>query len=127
MITVIRGGDGVSSDLGSSTFTGEVWRDRVMTERDGVQMGNNFFAPGARTHWHSHPGGQALLVVAGEGLVGEEGREPYRVTVGDIIWTPPGVRHWHGATPDRFLVHTAITIGGVTWQEPVEDEQYRSS
>ena len=122
-MTVVRGGSGQPSARAEGTFTGEVWRDAVMRPGDGPSIGNNFFAPGARTYWHSHEGGQLLIVLAGEGLVGEADGI-VRVTAGDLIWTPPGVRHWHGASAERYLLHTGVTLGGAGWQEPVTDHDY---
>lgn len=89
-------------------------------------MSKNFFVPCARTHWHTHEGGQVLIAESGEGFVGTEG-EIVRMGVGDIVWTPPGVRHWHGGSHDRSMLHLAISFGEVDWQEPVSDEDYESS
>lgn len=91
----------------------------------GASIGNVFFSPCARTCWHTHEGGQLLIVVAGEGFVADSDG-PVRVTVGDMVWTPPGVRHWHGACAGRYLLHTHVTLGGVEWHEPVSDEEYQA-
>jgi quercetin dioxygenase-like cupin family protein len=80
--------------------------------------------PGARSYWHTHEGGQLLLIVAGQGIVADD-EEAEVVGAGDTVWTPPGVRHWHGASADRYLVHTSISMRGTTWHEAVTDEQYR--
>ncbi|WNF00367.1 cupin domain-containing protein [Streptomyces luomodiensis] len=105
------------------TFTGEAWRDPLVPLGDGVSIGNVFFSPCARTYWHEHDGGQLLFVLAGSGLVCTAD-ETIAVGAGDRVWTPPGVRHWHGATGERFMFHTAITVGGTTWQEEVSEETY---
>jgi quercetin dioxygenase-like cupin family protein len=126
MITVVRANAQEPSARAAGTFTGEVWRDTVLPRQDGVGIANVFFAPGARTHWHSHEGGQILIVLAGEGFVGDKDGV-VRVSVGDTIWTPPGVRHWHGATSDRYMIHTGISLAGVTWAEPVADEAYSTA
>jgi quercetin dioxygenase-like cupin family protein len=123
MMTVVRGGAGKPSARAGGTFTGEVWRDEVTRPGNGVSVGNNFFAPGARTYWHTHKGGQLLIVVAGEGIVGDADGLTV-VTAGDTIWTPPDVLHWHGASPQRYLLHTAVTLGGAEWHEPVSDAEY---
>jgi quercetin dioxygenase-like cupin family protein len=123
MITVVRAQKSQPSGRAEGTFTGEVWRDTVLSRRDGIGIGDVFFAPGARTHWHTHEGGQLLIVVAGEGLVGDDDGV-WRVSVGDKIWTPPGVRHWHGATPDRYMMHTGVSLAGVDWAEAVTDAEY---
>jgi quercetin dioxygenase-like cupin family protein len=123
VITVVRGGDNAPSVRGGETFTGEVWRDTVLPTTDGTTIGNVYFTPCARTHWHTHEGGQILIVVAGEGYVGDADGA-VRITAGDTVWTPPGVRHWHGASPERAMLHTAIAFGAVDWQEAVSDADY---
>jgi quercetin dioxygenase-like cupin family protein len=87
------------------------------------------FAPGARSAWHTHPAGQMLIVTAGTGWVQEEGGEKREIKPGDVIWTPPGVKHWHGATATTSMSHIAITniVDGrnVDWLEKVSEDQYR--
>lgn len=89
------------------------------------------FLPGARSNWHSHPGGQVLLVTQGTGWVQQQGGERIVMQAGDVIWTPPGVTHWHGATDRTAVTHLAIqqTRDGavVTWKEPVTEPQYRGA
>ncbi len=123
MITVFSTTDGSPSQRASGTYTGELWRDAPTTDEHGVTVGNVFFTPCARTHWHSHPGGQLLIIEHGEGFVGDRERAT-RVVAGDIVWTPPNVEHWHGATSERSMMHTAVTFGGVTWGDPVSGDQY---
>jgi quercetin dioxygenase-like cupin family protein len=124
MITVIRSRRDVTSSTGGSTFTGTVWKDPILPRTsDGIGIANIHFAPGARTHWHTHEGGQILIVVAGEGLVGDADGT-VRIAAGDIAWTPGGTPHWHGATADRYMVHTAISLAGVAWSDAVTDEDY---
>lgn len=87
------------------------------------------FAPGARTAWHSHPLGQTLVVTAGIGYVQQEGGEKQEIRPGDVVWTPPGVKHWHGATVTDRLTHIALTEQQpdgkrVEWMEKVSDAQY---
>lgn len=88
------------------------------------------FAPSARSAWHTHPAGQILIVTTGMGWVQDEGGEKRAIKAGDVVWTPPGVKHWHGATPTSSMGHIAITnmAGGenVDWLEQVSDEQYRN-
>lgn len=86
------------------------------------------FEPGARTNWHTHPEGQILYIVTGAGRVGREGASA-EVRAGDVVYFAPDERHWHGASPDTYMVHIAInpannSDGGTDWQEPVTDEQY---
>jgi quercetin dioxygenase-like cupin family protein len=87
------------------------------------------FEPGARSAWHTHPAGQVLIVTSGAGWVQEEGGEKREIKPGDVIWTPPRVKHWHGATATNSMSHIAITnmFNGknVDWLEKVSDEQYR--
>jgi quercetin dioxygenase-like cupin family protein len=87
------------------------------------------FEPGARSAWHTHPAGQYLIVTSGTGWVQEEGGAKREIRPGDVIWTPPGVKHWHGATESNAMSHIAITNvadgKNVVWMEKVSDEQYR--
>lgn len=86
------------------------------------------FQPGARSNWHSHPLGQLLIVTAGEGWVQAEGQPVRRVKADDVVWTGPGVKHWHGATRASGMTHVAVAEAQdgqtVTWQEPVTDSQF---
>jgi quercetin dioxygenase-like cupin family protein len=123
MITVVRGDSSEPSAPAGETFTGYVWRDVILPKTDDVAIANVFFAPGARTYWHAHAGGQILVITAGEGFVGDDDG-PVRVTAGDTVWTPAGVRHWHGASSNRFMMHTAISLAGPDWQEPVSEDDY---
>jgi quercetin dioxygenase-like cupin family protein len=87
------------------------------------------FEPGARTAWHTHPLGQTLIVTAGCGWVQREGGPVEEVHPGDVVWFPPGEKHWHGASPTTAMMHIAIQekLDGrvVDWLEHVSDEQYR--
>lgn len=125
MLTVIRGATAGPSERATGTFSGDAFRDRICgpDATDGIAIGNVFFAPCARTYWHSHEGGQILLITAGAGFVADEDG-PVAVSAGDAVWTGPGVRHWHGAAAGRSMMHTAITIGGTDWFEPVSDGEY---
>jgi quercetin dioxygenase-like cupin family protein len=86
------------------------------------------FEPGARTNWHTHPLGQTLIVTAGCGWTRCEGEERVEIRAGDVIWCPPGHKHWHGATSTAAMTHIAVqeALDGkaVAWLEPVSDEQY---
>lgn len=88
------------------------------------------FEPGARTAWHTHPLGQTLIVTFGCGWVQREGGPIEEIHPGDIVWFPPGEKHWHGATPTTAMSHIAIAeaLDGrvVNWMEHVTDEQYRA-
>lgn len=111
----------------ATRFTGDV--QVVSRARAGApahfRTGTVRFAPKARTAWHSHEMGQMLIVTEGRGRVQAEGGAVEEVGPGDIVWTPAGVRHWHGATTTQAMTHIAISEGdGVDWREPVSDEQY---
>jgi 4-carboxymuconolactone decarboxylase len=86
------------------------------------------FEPGARTAWHTHPLGQTLIVTAGTGRVQRSGHPVDEIRQGDVVWIPPGQKHWHGAAPNSSMTHIAITeqFDGKTvdWMEKVSDAQY---
>lgn len=86
------------------------------------------FQPGARTAWHNHPAGQYLVVTSGVGWVQQRGGEKREIRAGDVVWTPPGVAHWHGATPTHAMSHLAIWEfvdgSGGELLEHVSDEEY---
>ena len=86
------------------------------------------FEPGARTAWHTHPLGQTLIVTAGCGLVQCEGGPVEEIRPGDVVWTAPGEKHWHGAKAKTAMTHIAVTeaLNGknVDWLEKVGDDQY---
>ena len=88
------------------------------------------FEPGARTAWHTHPLGQTLIVTSGCGWTQCWGEPKVEIRPGDVIWCPPGTKHWHGATPKTAMTHIAIVEKlagkGVEWLEHVSDEQYES-
>lgn len=112
-------------------FTGVVRVDPLFPAHEPARTsaGSVTFEPGARAAWHTHPLGQTLIITAGCGWVQEEGGSIEEVHPGDVVWFPPGVKHWHGATPTTALTHIAIqeAIDGrnVDWLEKVSDEQYR--
>src|SRR6266545_480311 len=87
------------------------------------------FEPGARTAWHTHPLGQTLIVISGVGWVQREGGQVEEIHPGDVVWFPPGLKHWHGASPTTAMTHIAIqeALDGkvVDWLEKVSDQQYR--
>ena len=110
-------------------FTGTVWMEIGSAPEAGVFR--VFFEPGARTNWHTHPEGQFLYVVTGTGRVGTENGPVVGVEAGDSVYFAPDEKHWHGAGPETYMVHLAITPaisteGGTDWLEPVTEEQYSS-
>jgi quercetin dioxygenase-like cupin family protein len=86
------------------------------------------FEPGARTAWHTHPLGQTLIVISGGGRVQRLGGAIEEIRPGDVVWFPPGEKHWHGASPTTAMTHIAVheALDGkaVDWMEQVSDEQY---
>jgi quercetin dioxygenase-like cupin family protein len=114
-------------------FTGTVRIDSLFQAPDPahVQCASVTFEPGARTAWHTHPLGQTLIVTAGCGWAQREGGPIEEIRPGDVVWFPPGAKHWHGAAPATAMTHIAIQekIDGkvVEWMEHVTDEQYRRS
>jgi len=88
------------------------------------------FEPGARTAWHTHPLGQNLIVITGSGLVQRWGGPVEQIRPGDVVWIPPGEKHWHGATPNTAMTHIAVQeqLDSKTadWLEKVSDEQYHA-
>jgi len=111
-------------------FTGTVRIDPLFqTEAPARVAGATVtFEPGARTAWHTHPLGQTLIVTAGFGRVQREGGPIEEIRPGDVVWFPPGERHWHGASPETAMTHIALQekLDGklVDWLEHVTDAQY---
>ena len=111
-------------------FTGTVRVEPLFeaTAPARVRGANVTFEPGARTAWHTHPLGQTLIVTAGSGLVQRLGGPIEEIRLGDVVWFPPGEKHWHGASPKTAMTHIAIqeALDGKTveWLEKVSDEQY---
>ena len=116
---------GTTSELRTANFTGEVWADPVLAETDGVLINNVFFAPGARTHWHT-PSTRARSSSsrAAKGAHATRDGGGGKLTAGDVVWIPPGEEHWHGAAPGSSMLHLAISLGGHDWLDPVTDEEY---
>ena len=115
----------------SDWFTGSVLLDPVAAPSDDslVSATAVHFTPGARTAWHTHPNGQTIWVLEGVGLCQRRGGAIEVIRPGDRVFFEPGENHWHGAAPDRFMVHIAMqqndeSGSAVTWGEHVTDEQY---
>ncbi|TIP40246.1 cupin domain-containing protein [Mesorhizobium sp.] len=113
-------------------FTGAVRIDPLFQAPEPARVGGASvtFEPGARTAWHTHPLGQTLIVTAGLGWVQRDGGPVEEIRPGDVVWIPPGVKHWYGASATTAMTHLAIqeSLDGkpVEWLEKVSDEQYRS-
>ncbi|OGN94306.1 MAG: cupin [Chloroflexi bacterium RBG_13_48_10] len=127
-----RNGSQPSGKGSADYFTGTVRVDPLFDAPDPARVlsANVTFEPGARTAWHTHPLGQTLIVTAGCGLVQRWGRSIEEIRPGDVIWFPPGEKHWHGATATTAMTHIAIVevLDGKSadWMEKVSDEQYQS-
>lgn len=125
-----RSGSQPSAKGPGDYFTGTVRIDAPFKGSDAARVGGATvtFEPGARTAWHTHPLGQTLIVLSGAGLVQREGGPIEQIRPGDIVWFPPGEKHWHGAAPTTAMSHIAIAeaLDGkvVDWMEKVTDEQY---
>ena len=125
-----RSGSQPSARGPAAYFTGVVRIDAPFSGTEPARVGGATvtFEPGARTAWHTHPLGQTLIVTYGVGRVQREGGPIEEIRPGDIVWIPPGEKHWHGAAPTTAMRHIAIqeSINGspVEWLEQVSDEQY---
>jgi len=130
-IDIKRNGSRPSQKGPEDWFTGAVRIDSLFqapepARASGAQV---TFEPGARTAWHTHPLGQTLIVTVGLGWAQCEGGAVEEIRPGDVVWFPPGVKHWHGASPKTAMTHIAIqeALNGspVTWMEKVSDDHYR--
>lgn len=111
------------------TFTGTAYVAPVFPPEMGdVSAGEVTFLPGARSAWHTHPAGQMPIITAGTGWVQERGQEKQVMQAGDVVWCPPDVEHWHGATDTTSVTHFALQQGvdgtAVVWGDLVTDEDY---
>src|SRR5262245_2872374 len=122
-VSAAAGGSFEHGDAGR--FTGEVWLRSTLASDDGTNVGVVHFAPGARTHWHRHPGGQFLFGVSGRGRVRTRDERGHVLEPGDVIHVAGGEWHFHGGTPNAPIVHVAVNGGGAPeWGDPVTDEEY---
>jgi quercetin dioxygenase-like cupin family protein len=112
-------------------FTGSVRVQSLFDAKEPARSsgGQVTFQAGARSAWHTHPLGQVLIVTEGVGWIQQWGGPVQPIRKGDVVWIPPGVKHWHGATPTSRMTHIAFQeqLNGTTvnWLEKVTDEQYR--
>ena len=111
-------------------FTGDVYIDQIARGREPsrIQISAVHFTPGARTAWHSHGLGQTLYVTEGTGRIQSRGEQVHEIRAGDIVHTPSGEEHWHGAAPDQFMTHLSMTENAPDrsdrWGEHVSDTEY---
>src|SRR6266481_5628945 len=129
-IKITRAGSQPSRQGPVANFTGSVRVDPLFQANGPARASASLvtFEPGARTAWHSHPLGQILIVTAGTGRVQRWGDPVDEIHQGDVVWIPPGVKHWHGAGPNGSMAHIGIVeqLDGksVEWMEKVSDAQY---
>src|SRR5947208_3031508 len=130
-LDIQRAGSKPSAKGPADYFTGSVRVDPLFDRADPARVSGAqvTFEPGARTAWHTHPLGQTLIVTSGLGWVQREGGAVEEIRPGDVVWFPPGEKHWHGATATTAMTHIAIQEKKdgkvVDWMEQVTDEQYR--
>lgn len=113
----------------SQYFIGQAWLARLTADPAlNCPVSNVTFEPGCRNNWHSHSGGQLLIVTAGRGYYQVQGRPARELHPGDVVEIPADVVHWHGAAPDSWFAHLAVEANPQsnrnTWLGPVDDEQY---
>lgn len=129
--TVYRQGSQQSFQGPAAYFTGDVQVDLLFPANKTAHYSGAYvtFAPGARTAWHLHPAGQHMIVTSGVALTGTRDGKVIEFKERESVWCPPGIDHWHGATPDAPMTHLVITgaLDGenVVWKEKVTDEQYK--
>lgn len=130
-MNISRSGSRPSGTGPAEWFTGAVRIDPLFQPEEPARATGLYvtFEPGARTAWHTHPLGQTLIVTYGLGWAQREGGPVEEIRPGDVVWFPPGEKHWHGATPSTAMMHIAIQeqLGGdsVAWLEHVGDDEYR--
>ena len=129
-IKVIKNGSQASFPGPDNWFTGAVRIDPIFDPPDPTRAygASVTFERGALTAWHAHPLGQILIVTSGSGLVKKLGENAEEIKPGDVVWIPPGVKHWHGAAPTTDMTHMAIQEkldgSAAEWFEKVSDEDY---
>ena len=127
-----RNGSQPSGKGPAEWFTGTVRIDPLFQPKESTRanVSSVTFEPGARTAWHSHPLGQHLIVTAGSGRVQNWDGPIQEIRPGDVVWSPPGEKHWHGAAPTTSMTHISIVeqLDGKSadWMEHVSDEQYQA-
>ena len=132
-IRIIRSGSQPSRQAPAENFTGSARIDPLFLASPPAHASGALvtFEPGARTAWHTHPLGQILIVTSGTGRVQRWGDPAEEIRKGDVVWIPPGQKHWHGASPNSSLAHIAIVeqLDGksVEWMEKVTDAQYNEN
>ncbi len=128
---ITRAGSVPSTTGPAEYFTGTVRIDPLFSPPEPARAAGALvtFEPGARTAWHTHPYGQTVIVTSGCGWAQREGGKVEVTRPGDVVWFPPGEKHWHGATATTAMSHIAVQEkrdgSPVTWLEHVSDADYR--
>lgn len=128
---ITRSGSQPSAKGSAEYFTGYVRIDPLLQAPEPARVAGALvtFEPGARTAWHTHPLGQTLIVMTGLGWAQRDGGPIEEIRPGDVVWFPPGEKHWHGATPANGMSHIAVQEAlnekVVDWMEHVTDDQYQ--
>jgi quercetin dioxygenase-like cupin family protein len=119
---ITRSADAPDLPFDQPTFSGTVSRRDygVLEHPRGTALLVSFPA-GVRTDWHSHPDGQVLYIVEGNGRVGTRSGEVAHVAAGDLVYAPPDEVHWHGASEEQPMRHLALSFGDTAWEDPVDD------
>ncbi len=130
---IIRASERSTRLAPADAFVGTVLQDPVVTPEapSRLQASKVTFTPGGRTNWHTHAVGQMLYVLSGVGRYQIEGEALHEIRPGDTVVIPPGVKHWHGSSPNQMMCHLAMSETddqgrATTWLEPVSDEIYRA-
>lgn len=129
-MNISKAADRATTPGNTAWFTGDVKVEMLVAPEAPARASaaSVTFQPGARTAWHTHPLGQSLIVTMGRGLVQREGGKVEPISAGDVVWFPPGERHWHGAAPDSAMTHIALQeqLDGKTvdWAEQVTAAEY---
>lgn len=131
---IVQAGTQLPFQGSAQFFTGTVKVEPLFPHRHEMNASGAYvtFQPKARSAWHTHPKGQHIVVTAGVGLTQEWGKPIRQLKPGDVVWCPPGVKHWHGATSQHEMTHLVVTGhdnegNNVVWLEKVSDPQYQSS
>ncbi|HJU38841.1 MAG TPA: cupin domain-containing protein [Tahibacter sp.] len=128
--SIVRAGERESLQGPEANFTGRVRVEPLYAGNATINTSGAYvtFEPGARSAWHTHPAGQYLVVTAGVGRTQVEGGPVQELRPGDVVWCPPGIKHWHGAAPDSAMTHLAVTGmrdgKNVEWLGKVGDDEY---
>jgi quercetin dioxygenase-like cupin family protein len=125
MATYQRGRNDDPAEPGTKVCatTGDVLIDNLLTA-EGISVNGAMFKPGQHTFWHSHENGQLFIAGSGRGIVVNRDGEAHEIKAGDVVYTPAGEEHWHGAAPDCFVTYTSASLGKTSFAEPVESAEY---